>query len=68
MAYPRIYNAATDMVDAHLAAGRGEKAAFIDTTETLSYAGLAERSNRVANLMRTYGIQREQRSQFVQRV
>ena len=61
MAYPRIYNAATAMVDAHVAAGRGSKAAFIDPAETLTYGGLAERTNRVANLMRTYGIARETR-------
>ena len=61
MAYPRIYNAATDMVDAHIAAGRGAKAAFIDATETLTYAVLAERTNRVVNLLRTYGIAREAR-------
>lgn len=61
MTYPRIYNATADMVDAHLAAGRGAKAAFIDTSETLTYAALAERTNRVANLLRTYGILREAR-------
>jgi 4-hydroxybenzoate-CoA ligase len=49
------------MVDVHIAAGRGAKPAFIDPTETLTYAGLAERTNRVANLMRTYGIARESR-------
>ena len=61
MAYPRTYNAATAMVDAHIAAGRGGKAAFIDPAETLTYTGLAERTNRVANLMQTYGIAREAR-------
>ncbi len=61
MSYPRIYNAATDMVDAHLAAGRGGKAAFVDPAETLTYAALAERTNRVANLLKTYGIAREAR-------
>ena len=61
MAYSRHYNATFEMVDVHLAAGRGGKPAFIDATETLTYAGLAERTNRVANLMRTYGIAREAR-------
>ena len=61
MTYPRLYNAASQMVDAHIAAGRGSKPAFIDSSETLTYAGLAERTNRVANLMRTYGIAREAR-------
>ena len=61
MVYARSYNAATDMVDRHIADGRGEKAAFIDATETLSYSALAERTNRVVNLMHTYGIPREAR-------
>ena len=61
MAYSRSYNAVSDMVDRHVATGRGAKAAFIDTSETLTYALLAERTNRVANLLRTYGIAREQR-------
>jgi 4-hydroxybenzoate-CoA ligase len=55
------YNAAVDLVDGHLAAGRGAKPAFIDPTSTLTYAGLAEGVNRFANLMRTYGIAREAR-------
>ncbi len=54
-------NAATAMIDVHLAAGRGTKPAFIDPHETLTYAALAERTNRVANLMQTYGIARETR-------
>ncbi len=54
-------NAATMMIDAHLSAGRGTKPAYIDPTETLTYAALAERTNRVANLMQTYGIARETR-------
>ena len=61
MSYPRIYNAAADMVDRHVARGRAAKAAFIDPGETLSYGELAARSNRMANLLATYGIAREQR-------
>ena len=61
MAYPRVYNAATDMVDLHIAAGRGDKAAFIDPSETLTYGALAERANRMTNLMRTYRVPREAR-------
>ncbi len=61
MNYPRSYNATTAMVDAHIAAGRGDKPAFIDTTETLTYAALVERTNRMANLMHTYAIPREAR-------
>jgi 4-hydroxybenzoate-CoA ligase len=55
------YNAAVALVDGHVAAGRGAKAAFIDPLETLSYADLADGVNRFANLMRTYAIPREAR-------
>jgi 4-hydroxybenzoate-CoA ligase len=61
MIYPRLYNAVSDMVDVHLLAGRAEKAAFVDPNETLTYGVLAERTNRMANLMRTYGLAREAR-------
>jgi 4-hydroxybenzoate-CoA ligase len=61
MTNSRHYNATTDMVDAHLLAGRGSKAAFVDPNESLTYAGLAERTSRVANLLRAYGIAREAR-------
>jgi 4-hydroxybenzoate-CoA ligase len=61
MSYPRIYNAAADLVDHHVAVGRAAKAAFIDPSETLSYGELAARSNRMANLLATYGIPRESR-------
>jgi 4-hydroxybenzoate-CoA ligase len=54
-------NAATGMIDIHGPAGRGAKPAFIDATETLTYAGLAERVNRMANLLETYAIPREAR-------
>lgn len=61
MSYPRIYNAAADLVDRHAAVGRAAKAAFIDPYETLSYSELMARSSRMANLMTTYGIPRESR-------
>jgi len=61
MAYPRIYNAAADMIDRHTAVGRGAKAAFIDPNETLSYGELRARTGCMANLLATYGIPRESR-------
>ena len=61
MAYPRNYNAAVDLVDRNVAAGHATKAAFIDPVETLTYGGLAERVNRMANLTVTYRIARESR-------
>ena len=56
MTYPRIYNAAVDMVDRNVAEGRGNKVAFIDPHEQLTYGELATRCNRMANLLATYGI------------
>ena len=61
MSYPRIYNAATDMVDRNVTHGRGAKPAFIDPGETLTYGELQARCNRMANLLATYGIARESR-------
>ncbi len=56
-----IYNAATDMIDRHLAAGRAAKPAFIDAAGTLTFGELAESCNRMANLLGAYGIGRETR-------
>lgn len=61
MTYPRSYNAATDLVDRNIAEGRGDKPAFIDGAETLTYAGLARRCNQMGNLLAAYGLQRESR-------
>jgi 4-hydroxybenzoate-CoA ligase len=61
MSYPRIYNAAVDMVDRNVAQGRASKPAFIDPNETLTYGELQARCNRMANLLDTYGIPRESR-------
>ena len=61
MSYPRIYNAAVDMVDRNVAEGRASKPVFIDPNETLTYGELAARCNRMANLLATYAIPREAR-------
>ena len=61
MDYPRIYNAAADMVDRNVAQGRAAKTGFIDPDETLTYGELQARTNRMANLLATYGIPRESR-------
>ena len=55
------YNAAVDLIERHLAAGRAAKPAFVDDAETLTYAQLAERVDRAANALRTLGLEREQR-------
>jgi benzoate-CoA ligase len=58
---PTGYNAAADLIERNLAAGRGAKTAFIDDRGQYSYAELAERVSRFANLVRRLGIHPEQR-------
>jgi benzoate-CoA ligase len=55
------YNAAADLIERNLAAGRRDKTAFIDDHGRCSYAELAERVNRFANGLCRLGIHREQR-------
>ncbi len=61
IALPRDYNAAVDLVERNLAAGRGAKVAFRDDRESVTYAELAERVDRAANAFRRLGIEPEQR-------
>jgi benzoate-CoA ligase len=58
---PRDYNAAHDLVERNLAAGRAGKAAFIDDNGTTTYGELAERVNRFASALVGLGVQPEQR-------
>jgi benzoate-CoA ligase len=58
---PRQYNAAYDLIQRNLQAGRGDKVAFIDDQGEYSYADLDRRSSRVANALKTLGVAREQR-------
>jgi benzoate-CoA ligase len=55
------YNAAADLIERNLVAGRGAKTAFIDDRGHYSYAGLAERVSRFANGVRRLGVHPEQR-------
>jgi benzoate-CoA ligase len=61
IAIPRDYNAAADLIDRNLAAGRGDKLAFVDDRTSLTYAQLAERVDCAANALRRLGLQPEQR-------
>jgi benzoate-CoA ligase len=61
MEIPRDYNAAVDLIGRNLAAGRGDKVAFIDDQGECTYAQLAERVDRVANVLHALGIRREER-------
>jgi benzoate-CoA ligase len=58
---PRNYNAAHDLLERNLVAGRGSKAAYIDDDGSYSYRELAERADRFANVLVDSGLQIEQR-------
>jgi benzoate-CoA ligase len=55
------YNAAADLVGRNLEAGRGGRIAFVDDAGAYSFAELAQRVDRFANLLRRTGLEREQR-------
>src|SRR5712691_9469578 len=57
----KTYNAAADLIERNLAAGRSTKTAFIDDHGRYCYAELAERVSRFANVVRRLGIHPEQR-------
>ena len=56
-----FYNAAVDLIDHNLAAGRGQKTAIIDKSGSHSYQELSDNVNRFANALRELGILPEQR-------
>ncbi len=58
---PRDYNAAHDLIERNLAAGRAKKIAYIDDGGQYTYGELAERVNRCANALVGLGLQPEQR-------
>ncbi len=58
---PRDYNAAADLVERNLAAGRGGKTAYIDDAGHYSFAQLAERVNRFGSGLKALGLQMEDR-------
>jgi len=58
---PREYNAAHDLLERNLAAGRAEKLAYIDDAGRYTYGELAERVDRAANALIALGLEMEQR-------
>src|SRR3982074_610106 len=58
---PRNYNAAVDLVERNLLAGRGERIAFIDDAGSYTYRELSLRVNRCANAWRRLGMRMEDR-------
>jgi 4-hydroxybenzoate-CoA ligase/benzoate-CoA ligase len=55
------YNAVTEFIDSHLAAGRADKTAVIDVHGEHSYGELADQVNRAAAMLRSMGLRREAR-------
>jgi 2-aminobenzoate-CoA ligase len=49
--YPERLNCVTEWVDRWVAAGQGDRPCLISPAETLTYAQLAERVNRIANVL-----------------
>src|SRR2546430_1344070 len=58
---PRRYNAAHDLLERNLQAGRAAKTVYIDDEGSYSYGELSERVNRFANAVIDLGVQAEQR-------
>ncbi|HYD57977.1 MAG TPA: benzoate-CoA ligase family protein [Burkholderiales bacterium] len=61
MEIPRSYNAAADLVERNLAAGRGGRVAFVDDAGKCTYAELAERVNRFGSGLLSLGLEMENR-------
>jgi len=55
------YNAVTWLLDRNIDEGRGDKLAFTDTVNDLSYGELQRQSRRAANMLRRLGVRREER-------
>ena len=60
-AIPRAYNFAADILQRNLAAGRVNKPAYIDPRGTWTYGQLADRVERFGNVLRSFGLRREER-------
>lgn len=58
---PRDYNAAVDLIERNLRAGRREKPAYIDDAGSYTYALLANRIDQFVVALRGLGVQMEQR-------
>jgi benzoate-CoA ligase len=58
---PRDYNAAYDLIERNLAAGRAARVAFIDDAGQTTFGQLAERVNRFGSGLRAMGLEMEHR-------
>jgi benzoate-CoA ligase len=61
VAVPDRFNIADYLVDRHLREGRGGRTAVLSGDESVTYAQVAERSNRIGNGLRSLGVRREER-------
>jgi len=55
------FNAAVDLIDHNIQAGRGGKTAVIDSNGSHTYQDLSDNVNRFANALKDLGVEREQR-------
>lgn len=58
---PERFNAASALVDTHLAEGRADKAAILCGDQRVTYGQLAESVNRMGNALRIMGVRMEER-------
>src|ERR1700756_2323537 len=58
---PDRFNIADYLVDRHVREGRGGRTAILCGDECVTYAQVADRSNRIANGLRSLGVRREER-------
>jgi benzoate-CoA ligase family protein len=58
---PEQFNAASWLVDTHVAQGHGERTAILYEGQEITYAQVAENVNRFGNALRRLGVQIEQR-------
>lgn len=58
---PRSYNAAHDLIERNLAAGRAGKVAYLDDDGSTTFGELAVRVNRFANALGNLGVRPEER-------
>ncbi|HEX9462410.1 MAG TPA: benzoate-CoA ligase family protein [Alphaproteobacteria bacterium] len=63
--FPRLYNAAVDLIEPNLAAGRGKRIAVIDDRGSTTYAGLVRHVNRCGNALKSLGLAVEQRVMLI---
>ena len=58
-------NAAAWFVDRHVSEGRGDKAAFLQAGDQLTYAELSDQTDRMVDLFSRHGLEREDRAAMI---